>query len=113
MARTNRPRELEQVAMADQVRLHVRARIFEAVADPGLGAQMDDPVEFARRGEALELVGAGEVDSLETKAVAEVLGQVVEPGLLQRWIVISIEVVDADDLLAAFEQNAGSRRADE
>ena len=45
MLRLAVPRELEHVGMADQVGLDVGAGIFEAVADAGLRAQMDDAVD--------------------------------------------------------------------
>src|SRR5207253_10134392 len=72
-----------------------------------------DAVNFDRVGEAFEIVRIGEIDALETKPVAELLLQVAQPRLLERRVVISIEIVDADDLVAALEQRARCRRADE
>ena len=39
------PRELEHVAVPDEVRLDVGGRVLEAVADAGLRAEMDDAVD--------------------------------------------------------------------
>ena len=74
---------------------------------------MDDPVEVVGVGQALQRVGVGEVDPLEAEALAEMLREAIEAGLLERGVVIIVEVVDADDLIAALEQGARSRRSDE
>ena len=60
-----------------------------------------------------ERLGVGEIDPLEAEAVAELPLQLVEPRLLQRRIVIIVEIVDPDDVVAALEQGARGRRADE
>ena len=44
--RLPRPGELEHVAVADEIGLDVGARVFEAVANAGLGAEVDDPVDL-------------------------------------------------------------------
>ena len=115
MCRDRRCRaQLEHVAMADEVGLHVGCRVLDAVADAGLGAEVDDAVEArcasARRFSA---VGIGEIDPLEAEAIAELAREAVEPRPLQRGIVIIVEIVDPDDLVAALEQGARGGRADE
>ena len=40
------------------------------------------------------------------------LKKAIESGQLEAWIVVVIEVVDADDLVTAFEQEAGDVHAD-
>src|SRR5256885_1588437 len=107
------PRQVEHVAMPDEVRLHVGLRIFEAVANARLRAQVDDPVDLDRVGEGLERFGVGEVEVLEPEAVAELLLKLGEPRLFELGIVISAEAVDADDLVAPLEQGPRCRSADE
>ena len=80
--------------MTDEVRLDVGARVLEAVADAGLRAEMDDPVDVDAVGERLQRGGVGEVDPLEAEAVAELARETVEPRLLERRIVIIVEIVD-------------------
>ena len=106
-------RELEHVAMADQVRLDVGARVFEAVADAGLGAQVDDAGDVERICERFERIGVREIEALEAVAVAELLLQSRKPRLLQLGVVIIVETVDSDDLVAALEQRARRCSADE
>src|SRR3954452_10752318 len=67
---------------------------------------MGDAVDGDRVGEALQGIRVGEIDPLEAKAVAELLLKARKPRLLQPGIVIIVEVVDADDLVATLEQSA-------
>ena len=99
--------------MADEVRLHISLRVLDAVADPRLRAQMNDAFELVCVGKPLERFGVGEIDSFEAEAVAVLTQEIVEPRLLERRIVIVIEVVDADDVVAALEEGTRSSRADE
>ena len=43
--------------MADEVRLHIGLRIFEAVANAGLGSEVHDPIEILFIGKALQGFG--------------------------------------------------------
>ena len=76
-------RQLQHVAMADQVRLDIGHRVFEAVAHPGLRAEVDDPVDLDRVRKRLERIGVGEVDTFEANAIAELLLQLRQSRLLQ------------------------------
>ena len=105
--------ELEHVAVADEVRLHIGLRVLDAVANARLRAEMDDAFELDAVRKALERFGIGEIDPLEAEAVAELARQIVEPRLLERRIVIIVEIVDSDDVVAALEQCARGRSADE
>src|SRR4029079_8326734 len=107
------PRQLEHVAMADQVRLDVGHGILEAVADAGLRSEVDNAFDLDRVGEGLERVGVGEVDLLEPEAIAELLLKLRQPRLLEPGIIIVIQTIDPDALVARLEQGASSRRADE
>ena len=57
----------EQVEMAGQIGGDIGARIVDRITHPGLGAQMDDAVEFECRQRAIERLMVGEVDALEAK----------------------------------------------
>ena len=73
--------ELEQIAMADQVGADVGGGILDAVADAGLRAEMDDPVDLDALRAPRRARRLGKVDALETEGVAEVRAQAVEPRL--------------------------------
>jgi len=102
MPRAPLPRELKHVHVPDEVGAHIGAGVVDAVAYPGLRPEVDDPVEVAAIGQAGELVGLGEVDLAEAEAVAEILRQPIQARLLERRVVIIVEVVDPDHLVAPF-----------
>ena len=100
--------------MADEVRLDVGAGILEAVANARLRPEVDDAVELDAVGHALERLRIGKIGPLEPKTVAELFGESVEPSLLQPGVVIIVEVINPDDILAAaLEQCPRRRRTDE
>ncbi len=80
----------------------VGERVLQRVADPGLGREVNDAPRPALAHQAFEGVGLGDVHAhqLEIRPLLER----PDPGLLERRIVIGVEVVDADDLLAAVQQ---------
>src|SRR6185369_2517916 len=84
-----------------------------AVTDAGLCAEMDDAIEPGCVAQAPEAFRIREVDALEAEAVVELARKPFEPRLLQARIVIIVDVVDADNLVAALQQGASGRRADE
>ena len=105
--------ELKHVEMPDEVRLCVGFRIGEAVADAGLRAEMHDPVEVGGSSQFFQRACVREVELIEAEAIAEIGAQPIEPGALQRRIVIIVEIIDADDLLAPRQKRASGRRANE
>ena len=101
----------EDMAEADEVGIEIGLRILDREAHAGLGAEMDDALETALGEEPGHAVAVGEVELFEAEAVMAV--EAGEPGLLQSGIVVIVEIVDADDLVAAFEQNPGCLVTDE
>ena len=61
---------------------------------------MDDAVNWVLVSDPLERLGIRKVHSLEVETVAVLLLQIVEPRLLQRRIVIIVDIIDADDIVA-------------
>ena len=113
MARPAVAGELEQVEMADQVGPDIGVRIVERVADARLRGEMDDAVEFERRSSA-PLSAASSAKSTSSKREASPCrAQSRRPVPLQRGRVIIVEIVDADDAVAAAEQARGDMIADE
>ena len=107
------PRQLEHVDLPHEVGADIGLRIDERIANPGLGTQVDDPVETPAGGEIRKRLFVAEIDLFEAEAIAVRAGQRGDPCLLQRRIVIIVDVVDAGDFLAAREQGFRYRIADE
>src|SRR5436190_602982 len=62
--------EFQHVDLSHQIGSDVGLRIDQRIADPRLGAQMDDPVEFVGSGEGFERLLVAEIDLLEAEGVA-------------------------------------------
>ena len=95
--------------MADQVGLDIGAGVDQAVAHAGLGGEVDDAVGVAAGfGQRRRI---GDVAAHEAEIV--VFLQPRQPRFLQRHVVIVVEIVDADDGVAALEQTDRGMHADE
>jgi hypothetical protein len=101
----------EDMAEAGEVGIEIGLRVLDREAHARLGAEMDDALEAALGEEPGHAVAVGEVEPFEAEAIMAV--EAGEPRLLQGGIVIIVEIVDADDLVAAFEQDPGRLVADE
>ncbi len=94
-----------------QIRVLVGERVLDRVAHPGLGGQMHHPPGGGVSHQRRKGLGVGHVKALQ--AEARMVHEGLEAGLLQRRIVIGVEVVDAYDLLAPLEQPQGDEPTDE
>jgi hypothetical protein len=74
---------------------------------------MDDPVEFERLQALVERLPIGEIDLEKVERAGRGALQFGQPVALERRIVISVEIVDADDTLAALQQPPRDMIADE
>ena len=97
-----------------QVRLEIGAGVLEAVANAGLRAEMDDAVEITTAAESLKRRGVGKIEprrrrNRSPKSDARRSSR----ACFNARIVIVVEIVDADDRLAAREQGSGRCRPDE
>ena len=106
MPRLHLTRQFEHVEVPDHVGTGIGVRMVERTTHSGLRAEMDDAVKTVSRGEAIERGLVGEIDLLEGEAIAMIGLQRVEPRVLQPWVVIIAEIVDADDSLAARKQRS-------
>ena len=105
--------ELQEHHLAHHIGLHVGVGIDQGVAHSGLGREMDDPGDRSalrrdRRGHGLAVgdVGAGEGE-------ARVWLQQGEPRFLEAHVVVVVQIVHAEDALAAREQRPAHVEADE
>ena len=85
--------------------------IRQRVADPRLCGEMNDPCGTMSREELLHPGAIGDIQPHE--AETRIGTQQIEPRLLQRRIVVVIEVVEPDHFVAALEELAGYVIADE
>ena len=99
--------------MPDQVGADISGGIFNAIANPGLGAEMDDVVELRLTERSIQRFSIGEIRLDEAEAIAEAALELREPRLLEPGIVIIVEVVDADDVAAALEERVRRCESDE
>ena len=95
----------------DDVGIDVGVRVLHAVAHAGLGAEMDHPLRSHLGEEPLHARPVGEIQLVEGKAGGAL--KLAEPRLLQLYVVIGIEVIEPDDLVASVEQRLGGMVTDE
>ena len=100
----------EQVGEADDVGLHVGVRILQRVAHAGLRGEVDDGVEVAFFEQVFGHHAVGDVVFEEAEVGVGL--QLFQSRELERRIIVVVEVVDADDFVAALEQNLCNMHAD-
>src|SRR2546428_7775452 len=105
------PATLEDVLKAEDVALDVRERILDRIAHAGLRGEMDDASRalLTKQTGHLRAVGHIEQDELESIEVAKL----PQSRFLQPGVVIRIQVIDADDVVATLEQATGDVISDE
>ena len=101
---------LQDVQEAHDIAVHIGPGILDRIADAGLGGQVDHGVEALRREQRRQRLAVGEVHPHEAEPFAVDLRQA---RFLQDDGIISIEVVQADDFIAASEQTLNQMEADE
>src|ERR1700741_1227561 len=88
---------LENIEGTDDVAAHGSVRVLESVPSPGLGRQMHDPHELLAREEPSH---GCIVRKIHLHEAEERVRQSLETGLLQRDVVVGIEIVEPDHLVA-------------
>ena len=105
------PAALEDVGGADHVAFDVGQRVLDRIAHARLRREVDhalEPLAGEKPGHA-RAVREVELDEAEPRELLQHL----EPRELEAHIVVVVEVVEPDDLVAALEQLAGRVIADE
>jgi hypothetical protein len=105
-------RELEHVEVADQVRVNVGVRVFDRIADAGLGAEMDDLVEPLAGGGRGQRRIVGKIDLQERETVVPPV-QLRKAIAFQLGAVIIVDVVEPDHLLAPGHEALAHVKANE
>ncbi len=85
--------------------------MVDGIADPGLGGQVHHAADAVVAHQRRHVLGLGDVRAHKLKAVASQEGR--HARLLQRHVVIGVEIVDPDHRLAAIEEPLGHGPADE
>lgn len=106
---------LEHVEEADEVALEVGARVLDGVADARLGSEVHHYIEAVLGEQALDEGGVAQVAAHEGEAAVRVgLGQHAQAGVLDAGVVITVEVVEANDgIIGLLKQLLDEERADE
>ena len=99
--------------MPHQIGLDIGMRVLDRIPHPRLRAEMDDAVEVLAFEHLGELGHAGEVLLVEGKAIAAHFAQGSKAILLEADLIIVVDVIDADNAVAAREELAGEAVANE
>src|SRR5690606_32296429 len=100
------PAGFQDIEEADDVAVNVGMGIFEAVANARLGGEVDDAVELIGGEASLHRHPVAEIgpdEAVASTLPARRLLQKREPGFLQRRIVIVVDNIEANDLVAPLD----------
>ncbi len=101
----------EYVEGADDIALDVGVRLLQRVAHPRLRAQMHDALEFPGSEQLRHRLPIRQVGMDEPERLVRL--EPGEAGLLERDVVVIIEIVESDDLIASIEEALCGGRANE
>ena len=104
------PASFQNIDEAFEIGVDVSVGMVDRIAHAGLGREVDhhrEPMPGKQRGHrrTIRKIGLHETE-------LRILAQDVQPRLLQRRIVIIVEIVQADDMAAFRQQLAGDMKAD-
>ena len=100
----------EDIDEADEVAVDVGTWVLDRVTDPGLGGEVYDLVEFLVGEEFLHARAVGNVHLDKTEASKAL--ELLKTALLERYFVVIVEIVEADNLIAARQQAQRGGHAD-
>lgn len=105
------PREFQQVEVPHQVRLDIGVRVFDRIAHPGLGTEVDHAVDLLTRQRGIQRGHVGKVDPVKREAITRLFRQRGEPVLLQADGVVIVEVINPDHAVPPGNQRPGQVKA--
>src|ERR1700731_4821269 len=111
MSRLGVPTAFQDIEEAGEVCVRVGVRIDQRVAHARLGGEMDHVLEAVLREQLRHPGAVGEVELDEMEG--RIFAKLVEPRLLERRVIIGVEVVEAYDRAAGSQQPARHVEADE
>src|SRR5262245_60879625 len=101
----------EHVAESHNIGVDVLLGMVDRISDASLRSEMDDDLKAIRREQSRHRVAIDDVEAFERKALAA--GQAREPRLLERHLVVVVQVIHADYCAAARKQTVRERSTDE
>ena len=103
----------QQIGKTHKIGLHIGLRIFQAVAYPGLRGQVDH-MTHRLHGKGLgQLPGIAQITLQKGEPVrVRFLTQGLQPGLLEAYLVIAVEIVKTDNRMPLPQQAAGEMKTD-
>jgi hypothetical protein len=107
---------LEDVAKTHQVALNVSSWIFQRIANTGLGCKIHHNARLLCRKQLEQGITILQSQALESPSSRLWRGLCLDASkacLLQGWVVIVIEIVNADYTIAPLEQSLAQRRSNE
>jgi hypothetical protein len=105
------PASFQYVGEPNQIGLHVGVGVNERIPNAWLGTKMDDVGKLVLGEERCHAVSIGEIEPGEPKGGMR--RQLSQTRLFQGWIVVGIEVVQADDRVPFPQQPVRDMVADE
>src|SRR5579863_4392573 len=102
---------LENLQLTLNIRRDVGVGVDEGVAHAGLSRKMHDAVNIGMPLQhGLQRTAFGKFHFVEGEVLVD--AKLLQPGLFQRDRIVVVEIVDADDFLAALEQRSAGMHAD-
>ena len=93
------PAPFQHMQRADNVGVDVGVRVFHAVAHARLRGEVDNSLRLHLGKQPLDARTVGEIELVEGEAVCAL--KLAETRLLQPNIIVGIEIIDTDDLIAS------------
>ena len=109
------PASLKDICKGNQVGLHIIVGMVDAVAHPCLGREMNDPVETVLGETGFNLSAIWARSARRTSISVPSLGglfQHAKACFLEARIVICINIIEANDRIAALQKSLGDMKAD-
>ena len=104
------PASLKYIHKANQVGINIGMRIFDGITHPGLGGKMHDAVKLfisKKFGTSITLLNA---HFLKAKTTGEFRRlKLTQAAILKIYIVIVIDIVDADYIISTLRQVSAYR----
>ena len=107
---------LQDIRKANQIGMNVIVRMVDAVPDSRLRRKMDHPVEAVARKAVLDGRLVREIPPDKSKRTARLMRGSIEdpqPRFLKARIVIGVERIEPNHLVASFQQRFGDMIANE
>ena len=111
MARRMIAATLEKIGKADEIAGHIGRGIGEAVADAGLGGEMDDDLRPGADDKPVGRIAIGDIADGGHKS--EFAAQMLKPRVLELHVIIGREIVEPGHAVAFGEEPLGKMIADE